>query len=189
MRRPHRLFFVLFLLATVALPRMVAAQTAIQHVSVTISPIVVMAVFGEPVPLLLSTGAVATAGPVRDRSSFYNLTTNVENVRLTAEIDTPMPSGTRLTLSAETTIGESSGVVDVSKATSPAILVSSISRGLENGQRLTYAFSSGASSVEVPFQSRTITLTLIDPTTRKSSQMIQTVFFGVTSSGNSSTTR
>ncbi len=186
MRGSHRLITVLLLATTAMLPRMAVGQSAVQRVSVTVSPIVVMAVFGDPAPMILSTG---TTGSALDRSSFYNLTTNVENVRLTAEIDMPMPAGTHLVLSAETTIGISSGSVEVSKATSPTNLVSSISRGLENGQRLTYAFSSEASSVEIPFQSRTITLTLVDPATLKSSQMVQTVFFGVTATGVTSSAR
>lgn len=157
-------------------------SSAVQHVSVTVQPIVVMAVFGQPQPFVLDHRSNGGENSIRDLSSFYNLTTNVDGVILTAEIDSPMPAGTSLSLSAETTLGVSNGSVDISAETVGRHIVSSISRGLENNRRFAYEFRADGSVVSLPLQSRTVSLSLLNPATGTSTRFEQTIFFEVISS-------
>jgi hypothetical protein len=182
-------YCVLFLLSATMLPALTRAQTTAQRVSVSVSPIVVMSVFGEPGPLLIHGGQNQTTRTVEDASSYYNLTTNVPRVEITAVIDTPMPAGTSLRLLGEATLGMSSGSVDISTAKSPVVVISGINRGLENGQSLTYLFSADNDIENIPLQNRTVTLALVDPSTGLASVMVQTVSFGVTPGASASTSR
>ena len=152
------------------------SSSAVQQVSVGVAPIVVMAVFGEPRPFILD--GMTTQNSISDLSSYYNLTTNLDGVMISAEIDAPMPAGTSLFLSGESMLGTSRGLIDISRATSSRQIISSIDHGLENGRRFHYEFRVDDGIDEIPLQSRTVTLSLLDPSSRVISQMAQTVFFG-----------
>ena len=108
------------------------STVAVQKVSVTVAPIVIMAVFGEPRPFIFDGTTELTR--MIDESSYYNLTTNVDGVVISAEIDAPIPEGTLLFLSGESTLGSRCGPIDISRATNSREIISSIDRGLENGR-------------------------------------------------------
>ena len=88
--------------------------------------------------------------------------TNLENMKIVASINNPMPSGTRLMMKLSSTQGVSSGLVDISGALAPVNVVTGIGRGSESNQRITYTFAANASVGEIDSESRTITLTLTD---------------------------
>ncbi len=177
---PIQAGFKIVLLAVLGVcPRPATGQSpgAVQHVSVTVAPIVVMAVVGEPRPFIIDTASGQSA--ISDATSFYNLTTNVDDVVISAEIDAPMPIGTLLFLSGESALGTSRGPVDISRATTARVLISSIGHGLENSRRLHYEFRLTDNPTDIPIQSRTVTLALLNPTTGIENRIAQTIVFGV----------
>ena len=152
-------------------------STAAQVVTVTVAPIVVMAVFGEPSPFIFNETTELTR--MTDESSYYNLSTNLGGVVILAEIDAPMPEGIRLFLSGESTLGTSRGPIDISRTTNAREIITSIKPGLENGRRLHYEFRVEESAGESPLQSRIVTLSVLNPMTGLATRMAQTIFFEV----------
>jgi len=138
-----------------------------------------MSVSGNPLPLFIEKKDKKKRVVASDASTFYNLTTNIENVLIQAELDLPMPEGTELWLTGESGLGSSHGLTQlrVGGATS---IVSGISRGLENGRPLRYEFVATDAALDIPTQSRTVTLTLMDTETGQRQQLLQTVLFSAT---------
>lgn len=116
---------------------------------------------------------------LQDGSTFYNLTTNVANVYLQAELDLPMPDGTQLWIRGESRLGNSHGKTLLGEAGKESRIITGIKRGLENGRGIVYELKVDASVVDIPLQSRTITLSLVDPDNNQRHQVVQTLFFGV----------
>lgn len=165
------------------LPPRASAQnrTAAQQVRIMVEPIIALAVVGEPRPLILAELDIPGDRRVRDHTSYYDITTNVEGLQLWVEIDKPMPGGTHLFLSGETTLGEGHGSRDISNAVSGVRLVSAIGRGLENGRSLAYEFVVADGIDVLAIQYRTVTVRLMDPITNRSSKATQTIVFGIQS--------
>ena len=137
-----------------------------------------MAVSGDPLPL---TAVRDTEGTVRvqDASSHYNLTTNVDDVRIEAALDFPMPEGFRLRMRAETGLGQSRGVVNLSDAGRSRTLIGSIGRGLENGRLLEYELLIDPQAEPVPMQERRVTLSIVNPRTGFRQEVTQVVSFSL----------
>lgn len=138
-----------------------AQGTAQQSVSLAVMAVTKIAVSGNPGSLVLS-DAVAGSPEMsaEDRSTTYSLTTNLDNMKIVASIDSPMPAGTRLMMNMESVRGLSSGLVDISSATTPVDVVTGLTKGSESARQIAYVFSADAAVGAVPSQSRTITLTL-----------------------------
>ncbi len=119
---------------------------------------------------------------VMDASTFYNLTTNVSNVIIEAELDVEMPQGTELWLTAESRLGHSEGAIRLQGSGQSHRLVSAIARGLENGRGLTYEFVVREDVRSLLLQTRRVTLALIDAETGRRQEVVQTVVFGVSTS-------
>lgn len=135
-----------------------------------------MSVSADPQPFVIKTSTLESNPTVNSTSSFYNLTTNVENVLIQAELDLPMPAGLELWLSGESLLGQSHGLVQLDGSGIRPI-VSGIQRGLENGRELTYQLIAAPFVKDIPFQSRTITLTLMDKVNSQQQQITQTLYF------------
>ncbi len=178
-------FFICPLLVLLIRPACVHAQefqeTASHTVTISIGRIAVLAVSGNPAPLIVDKTSDRESISLTDGSTFYNLTTNIENVILTAELDFEMPEGTELWITGDTSLGQSHGRIRLTGTGGNSSMVTQISRGLENGRVLTYEFVAGESAVAVPFQSRQVTISLLDSQTGKEHKVVQTVFFSVSS--------
>jgi len=154
------------------------AQTSASHtITMGISPISVIAVSGDPVPLIVQRGNPFDTGEAEDATTFYNLTTNVPNVMISAELDAPLPDGTRLFLAAESGLGKGHGETELT--VSARRLVTAIDRGLENGRILHYRFDASKAKGAIPMQSRRVTITIIDSRNGLRQEVSQYVQIGV----------
>lgn len=154
-----------------------AQESGSHRVSVGIAPISVMAIVGDVAPLVVYRNDDNYNGFVRGVST-YNLTTNIPNVYIEATLDSPMPDGTSLWLTGESTLGKSVGrsKLDADRYTK---VVSNIDRGLENGRTLAFRFVVTNAAKDLPIQSRNVTISLVDEKNGRREDHTQTVFFGV----------
>ena len=139
------------------------SSSVIQIVTVEVKPIAKIAVNGDPGALNI-VGALADVNElsVSDQSTRYSMVTNLDNMKIVASVNDPMPAGTRLMIRLESTNGKSYGEVDISSAQTPVNVVSGIGRGSNLNQTITYTFAADASVNEIAAQSRIITLTLTE---------------------------
>ena len=86
--------------------------------------------------------------------------TNLDNMKIVASINNPMPEGTRLMMKLESSKGSSNGFVDVSNAMSPVEVVTALGKGSDLNQSITYTFAANASIGQMNVDSRVVTLTL-----------------------------
>ena len=184
----RRLLLVLVLLLAGGTAR-VQAQTsasASHRVFVGVEPITVMAVSGDPMPMniVLDSGSSKS---VLDASTFYNATTSVDRVQIEARMDEPMPDGLRLRLRAESSLGNSLGVVNLTGDGRSRRVVGNMARGLENGRRLEYELVADPGLGPVPFQSRMVVLSFVNPETGYRQEISQLIRFSVLSSETGST--
>jgi len=146
------------------LPIFALAQTnssVTQRLTVEVRPITQIAVTGNPGPLFVTDmGSGSGALTVSDNSTKYSMLTNLENMKIVASINGPMPQGTKLMVKLETSAGLSNGFVDVSNASTPVDVVTGISKGSDRNQSITYAFAADPSVMQVNADSRVVTLTL-----------------------------
>jgi hypothetical protein len=137
--------------------------TATQVVTIEVKPITKISVMGNPSPLII-TDAIAGSEltSVEDQNSKYNVTTNLDNMKIVASIDSKMPEGTKLLINLGSSRANSAGLVDLTKATTPVDVVTGFSRGTDQNQTIKYVFAANSDIGEIASQSRTITLTLTD---------------------------
>ncbi len=150
-------------------------------VRIGVAPIMVMVVSSHPVPLILDRNMIAGRAVIRDESTFYNLTSNVDNVLIEVSLDRPMPPGTRLSVSVASSLGRSNGWVDVTRGGREVAAVTGMSRGLENGQTISFQLEVASHIGELDLEDRLLTITLTDPVSRQSHTAYQSVQFGVLS--------
>lgn len=156
------------------------AQTSASHtVSISVQPITVIAVSGNPLPLALSTDSGMGQSQPYDASTHYNLTTNVDGVMIEAALDFPMPPGLHLRLRAETSLGQTRGAIVLSTSSRGGRLIDGIGRGLENGRALEYELVATREVKEIPLQERRITLAIVNPETGYRQEVSQVVTFSV----------
>lgn len=164
MRSPTRTCLLLAgLLVAMAHPAVEARQTdqSVQTVSVAVRPIVALAVSEASGPL--TTGAVMT----------WALSTNASGLDLVARLDSPLPSGLVLELSASSKLGRGHQSVRITSE-EPTPIVSSIGQGREKQSRIELALVGNRTSGLV----RTITFTLTDPATGTSDSVSRTIRIG-----------
>jgi len=145
-------------------PLVALAQTGssvVQTLNIEVKPITKIAVSGNPGALYITD---ASAGSdvlsVSDNNSNYSMMTNLDNMKIVASINNPMPEGTRLMMKLESSKGSSSGLVDVSNAMSPVEVVTALGKGSDLNQSITYTFAANASIGQLNVDSRVVTLTL-----------------------------
>ena len=155
-----------------------SSNSSASTISVSVLPIIEFGILGGPVSLVIPGGRESVL-TVTDQSTWYNATTNLDEITLAAKIDKPMPEGITLLLSASSTLGNANLKTEISDAVEYQDLVSGIKRGLENNQALNYTISydAGISELEIGF--RTITLAMYDESTGQISYASQKVIFGI----------
>ena len=136
-------------------------SSATQSVTIEVKPITKISVTGNPNPLTI-TDAVAGSdlSSVSDANTRYNLTTNLDNMKIVASISDRMPLGTRLMIRMSSSKASSAGTIDLSGAITPVDVVTGISKCSEVNQSINYTFAANADVSEVSTQSRVVTLTL-----------------------------
>jgi hypothetical protein len=158
-KAPTFAFLALLFLPVVALAQEGTSVT--QTLTVEVMPITKIAVSGNPGALLI-TASDDESGvlSVSDENSKYSMVTNLENMKIVASINNPMPVGTKLMVRLETTKGLSNGFVDVSDATSPVEVVTALGRGSDLNQKIAYTFAANVSAGPANTDTRVVTLTL-----------------------------
>jgi non-ribosomal peptide synthetase component E (peptide arylation enzyme) len=141
-----------------------AQDQANQTVTLAVNAVYKIAVSGDPAALTINTGTagVDALTPATDNSTTYSITQNVgTGVKITAGLDAVLPAGYTLTLNMASTKGTSAGSVDISNASPTAVdVVTTINKGADAGQGITYSFSANASAGTLASTTRTVTLTL-----------------------------
>ena len=118
---------------------------------------------GSPAPLIIST-AVAGSQPVAIPDIATTYFVRVKNIagvkKITAQIDTPMPPATTLTVALAAPSGATSlGAVSLDTTPRDVVVnISGINPGVTRG--ITYVFSATVAAGVIASQTRTVTLTL-----------------------------
>ncbi|MEW5928646.1 MAG: hypothetical protein AB1941_14355 [Gemmatimonadota bacterium] len=137
-----------------------AAQTATQSVSYEVQAINQISVTGSP-SLVISTATAGSAPTSASASGSYAITTNETGKKITAQIDSDMPTGVTLTVSlAAPGAAASAGAVVLS--TTPVDAVTGISTVSQSGLSVGYGLSATVAAGVVPAGSRTVTYTVTD---------------------------
>ncbi len=142
-----------------------AQATATQTVTLAVNTIYQISTSGNPSPLTISSGTAGSDNltPVTDNSTSYSITQNFGNtVRITANLDSPLPLGYTLKIALASTKGTSAGSVDISNATSGSAVnvVTGVQRGADASQPIVYSFSALASAGTMASTAKTVTLTI-----------------------------
>ena len=164
--KTRKTFAVLFVVA--ALLCMAAAayagDSATQTVTFEVQAINEITVSGNPGPLVVN-AATAGGAPVAatDSSTTYSVTTNESDKKITAGIDTAMPTGTTLAVKLASSKATSAGEADISSATTGAEVnvVTGLSMCTDSAQTITYTFSATAAAGVVN-GTKTVTFTIVD---------------------------
>lgn len=152
----------------VALPCLIHAQeygsSVQQNITVEVKPITSIVVSGNPSQLTIvdppaGENAYAT---VVDRSTSYSVVTNLDRMKIVASISDPMPVGTRLMIALGSSKGKSTGIIDISTATSPQTAIEGLGRGADKSQPISYIFAANAIAGEIESGSRVVTLTVTE---------------------------
>jgi hypothetical protein len=117
---------------------------------------------GNPGNMTVST---ATAGSqpeaVTDATTTYAITTNGTNKKITAELDTAMPTGTTLKVNlAAPSVGISAGQVTLS--TSAADVVTGITEVVDSAKTISYELGATVDAGVVGSATKTVTFTIAD---------------------------
>ena len=152
-------FAAAFAVAAAALAaRDASAQTATQTVSYEVSAVNEISVSGSP-SLVISAATAGSGLTSASASGTYAITTNETDRKITAEIDSDMPSGVTLSVSLAAPSGATStGVVTLS---STAVdVVTGVSTVNQSGLSISYGLSANVSAGVVSAGNRTVTYTI-----------------------------
>jgi len=156
-----RILSVLILLIVGTLAQAQDGSSTTQLLTVEVKPISKISVTGSPEALIVKEAVPGSdLSSVSDENTKYSVTTNLDNMKIVASIDDPMPQGTRLMISLNSSKATSSGIVDISDALTPVNVVTGIAKGSDYNQTIKYVFAADATVGEMPTEYRTITLTL-----------------------------
>ncbi len=101
--------------------------------------------------------------PVSNNATSYNITHNGSATgKITAEINSPLPTGIKLELTLASTLGTSKGIQDISSATTAIDVVDGINQGKDATQMITYDFSATPEAGVFASTTKTVTLTVTD---------------------------
>jgi hypothetical protein len=138
--------------------RAFAGSTATQTVSFEVQPIDELSVSGSP--SLVINSATAGGAPVSaTANATYAISTNQSDRKITAELDSDMPSGVTLDANVAAPNGASSTGAQ-SLSTTPVDVVTGISTLNESGKNISYTLSATTAAGVVPAASRTVTYTI-----------------------------
>lgn len=152
---------IIIALLAMAIPVM-AGNTANQTVTYQVSAINEISVSGSPSAMNVN-AATAGSNPdqTTDSSTTYAVTTNGTSKKLTAAINTDMPSGVTLKINVTAPSGGTSAG-DVTLSSAAGDVVTGITTLAESGKTITYKLSAVPTSGPVAQASKTVTLTLTD---------------------------
>lgn len=135
-----------------------SAQTATQTVSYEVAAINEISVSGSP-SLVINSGTAGSGLTSASAAGTYAITTNETNRKVTAQIDSNMPSGVTLSVTlAAPTGGTSAGSVNLS--TTAVDVVTGVSNVNQSGLGITYGLSATVSAGVVPAGNKTVTYTI-----------------------------
>jgi hypothetical protein len=163
MNNQHNVFSFVKLGTAVALAvafssHAIAGPTATATATYEVLPITEIALTGAG-PVLTVTSAVAGAAPTAvTASQTYAVTTN-QNAKITASIDTNMPTGMVLTASMAPPAGATGDTV-VALTSAPQDMVTGIAALNQANMALTYGLSATAAAGVVTSASKTVTYTI-----------------------------
>jgi hypothetical protein len=136
-----------------------AAQQATQDVSFEVQAINQLAFTGSP-SLVISTASAGSAPTSATANATYAITTNETDRKITAEIESDLPTGVALSVSlAAPSGGTSAGAVQL--GTTAQDVVTGISTANASGLNVAYSLSATAAAGVVPAGTRTVTYTII----------------------------
>jgi len=139
-----------------------AGSTATQTTTYEVQAINELSVSGNPAALTVSSATAGSApNAVSDTSTTYAITTNQTNKKITAAINTAMPSGVTLTVSLATPTGGTSAGTTTLTATA-ADVVTGITGLNESSLGITYGLSATSAAGVVASASKTVTFTIAD---------------------------
>jgi hypothetical protein len=137
------------------------AASGTQNITITINSINELSISGNPGSLSINS-AVAGSEPtsVTDATSSYSFSTNETTRKITAQLNTNMPTGTALQvqLAAPGVTGWSSNGI-TALSTSPATLATG-GRGYASTKTITYTLSVTAAAGVITVQSNMVTFTI-----------------------------
>jgi hypothetical protein len=137
------------------------AQSSASHtVAYSVSAINQIAVTGSPSLSITTATAGSSPSAVSDATSSWAITTNQTTKKLTASINTAMPSGVTLEVSAAGPSG-ATGTGFQTLGTSAVDVVTGISQVAGSGLALTYRLSATLAAGAVSSASKTVTYTLV----------------------------
>jgi hypothetical protein len=155
----HRSTALALALIGVLAARGAAAQTATQTVAFEVQAINSITVTGSP-SLIINSVTAGGAPADATASASYDITTNGTNEKITAQLDTDMPTGVTLSASlAAPSTGTSAGAKSLSQ-TAAQDMVTGISTENQAGMAINYTLSATAAAGVVPPGTRTVTYTI-----------------------------
>jgi hypothetical protein len=135
-----------------------SAQTATQTVSYEVTAINEISVAGSP-SLVINDATPGTGLTSASASGTYAITTNETNRKVTAQIDTNMPSGVTLSVTlAAPTGGTSTGAVTLS--TTAQDVVTGVSNVNQSGLSISYGLAATVAAGVVAAGNKTVTYTI-----------------------------
>jgi hypothetical protein len=138
------------------------AQTAAQTVTLEVKAVNKISVSG-PVSLLIDDAVPGAAGliAVSNNISTYSLTHNGSLTgKVTASINSALPTGIKLELTLASTLGTSLTNQDISNATTAIDVVNAIGKGKDAAQMITYNFSATPEAGTLASVAKVVTLTV-----------------------------
>ncbi|CAG36690.1 hypothetical protein [Desulfotalea psychrophila] len=135
--------FLLTVMMVIALKEAVlAADVGTQVMTFTFQPINEIMVSEEP-SLAISSSAIVgqEPSPVTDSSAIYAISTNATNKKITAHLDTALPSYLTLTVNAAAPSDSGTSLGDVNLSTSTSALVTGVGTEAVSSLTITYTLS------------------------------------------------
>jgi hypothetical protein len=139
-----------------------AQTSATQTVTLAVASVQKINVSGAAVTLTIIDGTQGTDAltSVSDASTAYNVTHNSNTaLRITATLKEPLTTGYKLFVKLASKQGTTSNEVDISGGTAKEV-VSSIAKGADANQTITYRFDANASAGPMESNARVVTFTL-----------------------------
>lgn len=148
----------LVLAVSVLAARDASAQTATQTVSYEVTAVDQISVSGAP-SLVVNAATAGNALTAATASGTYAVTTNGSDRKITASVDSNLPTGVTLTVTLGAPTGATSaGAVTLS--TTAQDVVTGISTVNESGLSIDYGLSASITAGVVPAGNRTVTYTV-----------------------------
>ena len=134
------------------------AQSATQNVTFQVNAINQISVAGSP-SLTINTATAGSAPTAATASATWAVTTNQSNAKITAQLDSDMPTGLSLTVNLGAPTGASSAGATALTSSSVDV-VTGITKKAEGSLSVGYSLSATTAAGVVSSTSRTVTYTI-----------------------------